>query len=192
MTDTRPERLHFTGNDDADRLLAEDPLALLIGFELDQQVPLQRAFSAPYELQNRIGTLDATRIAAMDPAELEAVFREKPALHRFPGRMAERTQDLCSVIASDYGGDASRVWTEASDAPDLEKRLLGLPGIGDTKAATIIAVLARRFGVQPSGWEERAPSHMSLGDVDSAEALESYQAKKRAYKASLKAKSTAG
>lgn len=192
MADTRPEQLHFTGNDEADRLLAEDPLALLIGFELDQQVPLQRAFSAPYELRNRIGTLDATRIAAMDPTELEAAFREKPALHRFPGRMAERTQDLCSVIASDYGGDASRVWTDATDAQDLEKRLLGLPGIGEMKAATIIAVLAKRFGVQPSGWEELAPSHMSLGDVNSAEALESYQAKKRAYKASLKAKSAAG
>ncbi len=179
-------RLHFTGVDEADRILAEDPLALLVGFVLDQQVPLQKAFVGPYELQQRLGSLDAGTIAAMDPAELEEVFRAKPALHRFPGAMALRTQELCAVVVSEYDGDASRVWTEANDGADLKARLLALPGIGEMKATMLVGVLAKRFDVQPPGWEKFAPTHLSLADVDSPEALASYQDAKRAHKASLR------
>jgi uncharacterized HhH-GPD family protein len=183
----RPDRLHFTGNDEADALIAEEPLALLIGFELDQQVPLQKAFSGPLELKRRLGALDAREIAGMDAGELDRVFREKPALHRYPGTMAERTQALCAAISSEYAGDAARVWTEAASGVDLERRLLDLPGIGPMKAHTLIAILVKRFGVRPPGWEAVTPSHHTLADVDSPEALEDYQEKKRAYKASLRA-----
>src|SRR3982750_2247619 len=124
---TAPDRLPWTGDDEADRLLAADPLALLIGFVLDQQVPVQKAFSGPLELSRRIGSLDAAGIAAMDPGELDKVFRERPALHRFPGTMATRTQDLCAAIAEEYRNDAARVWTEAADGDDLQRRLPGLP-----------------------------------------------------------------
>jgi uncharacterized HhH-GPD family protein len=184
---THPDRLHFTGNDEADALLAEEPLALLIGFVLDQQVPVQKAFSGPLELKRRFGSLEAAQIAAADPGELDRIFREKPALHRYPGTMAERTQDLAAAIVSDYEGDAARVWTEAESGADLQERLLGLPGIGPMKARSLIAILAKRFGVRPPGLDEVMPSHPTLGDVDSPEALANYQEKKRAYKASLKA-----
>ena len=147
-----PERLPYTGNDEADRLLAQDPLALLIGFVLDQQVQLQKAFAGPYDLRNRIGTLDPAKIAGMDIDKLEAAFKERPALHRFPGNMARRTQALCETIVRDYGGDAARVWLDAKDGKDLERRLLGLPGIGEMKARTIIGILAKQFGVRPAGW----------------------------------------
>jgi uncharacterized HhH-GPD family protein len=186
-----PSRLHFTGNDEADALLAEEPLALLIGFVLDQQVSVQKAFSGPLELKRRIGTLDAAAIAGMDPGDLDRAFRERPALHRFPGTMAMRTQELCAAIASDYEGDAARVWTEATDGRDLQQRLLDLPGIGPMKARSLIAILGKRFGIKPAGWEEVAPTHPTLGDVDSIEALEAYQAKKRAHKATMRAERTA-
>jgi uncharacterized HhH-GPD family protein len=182
-----PDKLPYTGNDEADRLLAEDPMALLIGFELDQQVPLQKAFSGPYELRKRIGTLDAAKIAAMEEEKLDAAFRERPALHRFPGNMARRTQALAEAIVRDYGGDAAKVWKDAADGKDLEQRLLSLPGIGDMKARTIIGILGKRFGVRPQGWEHVAPDHHSLADVDSPESLADYQAGKRAYKAQLRA-----
>ncbi len=184
---TTPEKLHFSGDDEADRLLARDPFALLIGFVLDQQVPLQKAFSGPLELQRRIGTLDASEIAGLDPEKLDAAFRERPALHRFPGNMARRTHDLAAAIARDYDGDASRVWTEAKDGRDLHSRLLALPGIGDMKADTLVAILARRFGVRPAGWESVMPDHPTLGDVDLDDARERYQAGKRAYKAQMRA-----
>ena len=187
MPATQPDRLHFTGNDDADALLADDPLALLIGFVLDQQVSVQKAFSGPLELKERLGTLDAAEIAGTDPGELDRIFRQKPALHRYPGTMAERTQALAAAITSEYAGDAARVWNEAENGAELERRLLDLPGIGPMKARSLIAILVKRFGVRPPGWEEVTPTHHTLGDVDSAEALEDYQAKKRAYKASLKA-----
>ena len=186
-----PARLHFTGDDEADALLAEEPLALLIGFVLDQQVSVQKAFSGPLELKRRIGTLDAAAIAGMDPGDLDRAFRERPALHRFPGTMAMRTQELCAAIVSDYEGDAARVWTEATDGRDLQQRLLDLPGIGPMKARSLIAILGKRFGIKPPGWEEVAPTHHTLGDVDSVEALEAYQAKKRAYKAAMRAERTA-
>ena len=186
MAVTTPDRLHFTGDDDADRLLARDPLALLVGFVLDQQVTVQTAFLAPLELSRRIGTLDARHIATMDPGELEEAFRRRPTLHRYPAMMAARAQQLCAAIARDHEGDARRVWAEARDGADLERRLLALPGIGPMKAKSLIAILGKRLGVRPPGWEEVAPDHPTLGDVDSPEALERYQASKRAYKASLR------
>ena len=189
---TPADRLWFTGDEEADRLLAKDPLALLIGFELDQQVQLQKAFSGPLELKRRIGTLDAAKIAAMDPQKLDAAFRERPALHRFPGNMARRTQDLCVVIARDYGNDAASVWRDAKDGRELEKRLLGLPGIGEMKAKTLIAILGKQLGVRPPGWDAVAPGHMTLGDVDSPETLQRYQAGKRAYKAAMREAEAAG
>ena len=184
---TMPSSLPFTGNAAADRLLVDEPLALLIGFALDQQVTVQKAFSGPADLKRRLGHLDASRIAAMDPAALDAVFRERPALHRFPGSMAAKVQALCAAIAADYGNDAARVWTEAADGPRLEARLLALPGIGEMKAKSIIAVLGNRFGIRPPGYEAVAPTWPTLGDVDSAEALAAYQAGKRAHKAALRA-----
>ena len=184
---TATDRLHFTGNEEADRLIATDPLALLIGFALDQQVTVQKAFSGPAELRRRIGHLDAARIAAMSPAELDRVFRERPALHRFPGSMAERVQSLAAAIVERYDGDASRIWREARDGADLEARLLALPSIGEMKARSIMAILAKRLGVQLPGLAERVPSHPTLGDVDSAEALARYQEGKRAYKAAHRA-----
>ena len=182
------ERLCFTGDDEADRLLVEDPNALLIGFALDQQVPLQKAFSSPLELRRRIGTLDPDRIAAMDPAALEEAFRTRPALHRFPGSMARRTQELAAVVSERYDGDASRIWTEAADAADLQARLYDLPGFGEMKVRTLLAVLAKRLGVRPAGIDELLPTHPTLGDVDSPEKLAEYQAAKRAFKASLKSR----
>ncbi len=185
-----PDRLYFTGDDEADRLLVSEPLALLIGFALDQQVTVQKAFSGPLELKRRLGGLDAGRIAAMDPEELVEVFRQRPALHRFPAAMAGKVRDLCAAIARDHDGDAGRIWTEAKDGRDLERRLLALPGIGEMKAKTIIAVLVHRFGIRPPGWEAVAPTRPTLGDVDSPEALATYQAGKRAYKAAIKAGAT--
>ena len=182
-----PDHLPFTGNPDADALIATDPLALLIGFALDQQVTVQKAFAGPLELRNRIGGLDAAAIAAMDPEALDAAFRTPPALHRFPGNMAKRVRDLSAVIAADYGNDASRVWTGAADAKDLNARLMGLPGIGEMKAGTILALLGIRYGIRPAGWEDLRPKHPTLGDVDSPEALAEYQAGKRAMKAELRA-----
>jgi uncharacterized HhH-GPD family protein len=182
-----PDRLPYTGNDEADALLASDPLALLIGFALDQQVTVQKAFSGPLDLRNRLGHLDAKRIAATDPAELDRVFRERPALHRFPGSMAGKVQALCAFIAERYGGDASKIWREAKDGRDLQARLLELPGFGEMKARTVLAVLGKRFGVSLPGMADVMPSHPTLGDVDSAEALASYQAGKRAHKASMRA-----
>ena len=184
---TQPTSLPFTGDPDADALIAHDPLALLIGYELDQQVTVQKAFSGPLVLSRRLGGLDAEAIASMDPATLEAAFREKPAIHRFPGTMAARVQDLCRHVAAAYGGDAGRIWDEAADGADLERRLLAIPGIGAMKAKSLTAVLANRFAVRPPGWEAVMPGYPTLGDVDSSEALAAYQEKKRAHKAEMKA-----
>jgi uncharacterized HhH-GPD family protein len=175
--------LYFTGNDQADALLAEDPMALLIGFALDQQVPVPTAFTGPLKIKQRVGTLDPGRLAQTD---LEPVFREKPAVHRFPGTMAKRVQDLAAVVAEDYGGHAERVWTEAVDGADLRKRIAALPGFGEMKIKALGAVLAKRFGVEVA--QELVPNHPTLGDVDSPQALEEYQAKKRAHKAEMRAK----
>jgi uncharacterized HhH-GPD family protein len=182
-----PERLHFTGVDEADALIAQDPLALLIGFALDQQVAVQKAFSSPLELKRRLGTLDAETIARADPGTLDEIFRRKPALHRYPGAMAQRVQELAATVVDEYGGRAERVWTDAADGADLKRRLATLPGFGDMKVRSMLAVLAKRFGVRLEGLDEVVPQHPTLGDVDSAEALERYQEVKRAYKARMKA-----
>jgi uncharacterized HhH-GPD family protein len=181
------DRLPFTGDDEADRLLVAQPLALLIGFALDQQVTVQKAFSGPAELQRRIGHLDASRIAAMPEADLATVFRTPPALHRFPGSMAGKVQALCAAIADGYGNDPARIWTEAADGADLKRRLLALPGIGEMKAAALIAILGRRLGVSVPGLDAVMPTHPTLGDVDSPEALAAYQAGKREMKAAARA-----
>ena len=178
--------LHFTGNVDADTLLAEEPMALLIGFALDQQVPVQTAFSGPWKIKQRLGTLDAHTLATTD---LEPVFREKPAVHRFPGTMASRVQELAAVVEEEYGGHAERVWTEASDGTDLRRRIASLPGFGEMKIKALGSVLAKRFGVDAA--QDLVPNHPTLGDVDSPQALEEYQAKKRAYKQSMRAKQQA-
>jgi uncharacterized HhH-GPD family protein len=182
MATIAPDRLHYTDSDEANELLARDPLALLIGFALDQQVPVQTAFTGPLKIKQRLGTLE---VARRDPAEVEAAFREKPAVHRFPGSMATRVQELCALVEEDYGGDASRLWREASDAADLRKRIEALPGFGKMKVIALGSVLAKRFGVEAA--QGLVPGHPTLGDVDSREALERYQEAKRAHKARMRA-----
>ena len=177
-----PERLYFTGDDAANALIATDPMALLVGFALDQQVTVQQTFLGPLRLRQRLGTLEP---AAVAKADLEPLFREKPAIHRFPGNMARRVQEIAAIVAEEYGGDAARIWTDASDGADLHRRLSELPGFGEMTIKSLSAVLAKRFGVKAA--LELAPNHPTLGDVDSPEALEAYQAKKRAHKAKLKA-----
>lgn len=177
-----PDRLHFTGTDEADELIARDPLALLIGFVLDQQVTVQKAFAGPLVLEQRAGTLDAAALAAMD---LEPIFRERPAIHRFPGSMAGRVQALCEQVAREYDGHAERVWTEATSAEDLKARLAALPGFGDMKVRAVAAVLSKRFGVHAA--DALVPDMPTLGDVDSPAALAEYQAGKRAAKARKRA-----
>jgi uncharacterized HhH-GPD family protein len=176
------DRLHFTESDEANELLARDPLALLIGFVLDQQVTVQKAFSGPLVIRERVGTLDAARLAATD---LEPVFRERPAVHRFPGSMAKRVRDVCAHVAERYDGDAARVWTDATSASELKANIAALPGFGEMKVKALSAVLAKRFGVELA--EPLVPPHPTLGDVDSPEALADYQAGKRAHKAALRA-----
>jgi uncharacterized HhH-GPD family protein len=185
-TMTTPASLPWTGDDEADRLIASDPNALLIGFALDQQVTVQKAFSGPLEIKRRLGSLEPARIAATDPGELERLFRQRPAIHRFPGAMAQRVQALCAVLSERYGGDGSRVWREATDAADLQKRLGELPGIGDMKVHSLTATLVKRFGFQPDGYRDVLPNFPTLGDVDSPDALAAYQAAKRAHKAAMR------
>src|SRR6476659_4518713 len=184
-TTTKPDRLYYTGNDEADRLIAREPFALLMGFALDQQVPVPTAFSGPLKLKQRLGTVDPRKIAATDPAKLEAAFREKPAIHRFPGNMSRRVQEIAAIVTEEYGGDAARLWTEAADGADLHRRLAELPGFGEMTIKSLSAVLAKRFGVEAA--RELAPTHPTLGDVDSPEALAASPAMKRAHKAKLKA-----
>jgi len=180
-----PDRLHFTDDDDACRLLAETPFALLVGFALDQQITVQQAFAGPLRIKQRTGTLDPAELARTD---LEPVFREKPAIHRFPGSMAKRVQDLAAAVADEYGGEAARVWTEAADADDLRARLAALPGFGAMKVRTVADVLANRFGVEIA---RPLFERSGLGSVDSAQALLDYQAAKRAHKAAMRAKAKA-
>ena len=180
-TTTKPDRLYYTGNDEADRLIAREPFALLMGFALDQQVPVPTAFSDPLKLKQRLGTVDPRKIAATDPAKLEAAFREKPAIHRFPANMARRVQEIAAIVAEEYRGDAERLWTEASDGADLHRRLSELPGFGEMKVKALGSVLAKRFGVPVA--QDLVPGHPTLGDVDSAQALADYQAAKKAHKA---------
>ena len=173
-----PEALWFTEDEEACRLLAADPFALLVGFALDQQVTVQQAFLGPLRLKQRLGSLDPKKVAK---ADLEPLFREKPAIHRFPGSMATRVRDLAAHVVERYDGDAARVWKDAKTPEELRANLAALPGYGEMKIKSLGAVLAKRFGVKLA--EPLAPSHPTLGDVDSPEALERYQAAKRAHKA---------
>jgi uncharacterized HhH-GPD family protein len=178
-----PDHLYFTDDEEACRLIATDPFALLVGFALDQQITVQQAFAGPLRIKQRVGTLDPRTLAVTD---LEPFFKEKPAVHRFPGSMARRVQDLAATIVEEYDGDAARVWTEARDGADLGARLAALPGFGEMKVKSVAAVLSKRFGVAAA--KEIAPDHRTLGDVDSPQALADYQAAKRARKAEQRAK----
>jgi uncharacterized HhH-GPD family protein len=173
-----PDQLHFTESDEANALIATDPLALLIGFVLDQQVSVQKAFSGPLVLKERLGALDAETIAE---ADLEPVFRERPAIHRFPGAMAGRVHELAVHVRDQWGGDAARIWEDAADSDELRANLAALPGFGEMKIKALGGVLAKRFGVEAA--EGLVPWHPTLGDVDSAQALADYQAAKRVHKA---------
>ena len=173
-----PDALWFTEDPAACRLLADDPFALLVGFALDQQVTVQQAFLGPLRLKERLGTLEP---AAVAKADLEPLFREKPAIHRFPGSMATRVRELAATVADEYDGDASRLWTEAADGADLRSRIGGLPGFGEMKIKSLGAVLAKRFDITVA--QELVPKHPTLGDVDSPQALADYQAAKKAHKA---------
>jgi uncharacterized HhH-GPD family protein len=173
-----PERLYFTGSDEANALIASDPLALLVGFALDQQVSVQKAFAGPLVISERLGAFDVQALAG---ADLEPVFRARPAIHRYPGSMARRVHDLAVHVRDRYDGDAARVWTDAGDTAQLRANLAGLPGFGEMKVKSLGAVLAKRFGVEAA--EGLVPGHPTLGDVDSAQALAEYQATKRAHKA---------
>ena len=177
-----PSALYFTDDPAACKLLAKDPFALLMGFAIDQQVPVQKAFAGPLVLKQRVGTLDPKKLAKLDLGE---AFREKPAIHRFPDSMAERVRELAAVVAEDYGGDASRIWSEATDTADLKERLGALPGFGPMKVMALGSVLALQFGVKAA--KPLVPEHACLGAVDSPQALADYQAAKRAHKAAMKA-----
>jgi uncharacterized HhH-GPD family protein len=173
-----PDRLYFTDSDEANQLIASDPMALLIGFALDQQVPVQKAFMGPLVLRERLGSIDAQTLAG---ADLDSVFREKPAIHRFPGAMAQRVHDLAAHVVERYDGDAAEAWTQADDSVQLRANLAALPGFGDMKVSALAAVLAKRFAVAVAA--DLVPAHPTLGDVDSSQALADYQAAKRAHKA---------
>jgi uncharacterized HhH-GPD family protein len=180
-----PDRLHFTPNDEANALIAQDPLALLIGFALDQQMPVPIVFQGPLKLRERLGTLDAATIARMDPEQLEAAFRQPPAVHRFHGNMSRRVQELCATVVEEYGGRADAVWTDASDSDDLRARIGALPGFGEMKIKALASVLAKQYGVRAA--EPLVPDHPTLGDVDSPESLARYQSWKKEHKAKQRA-----
>jgi uncharacterized HhH-GPD family protein len=173
-----PDRLHFTESDEANAFIASDPLALLVGFALDQQITVQHAFLGPLTLKQRLGKFDADTLAS---ADLEPVFRERPAIHRYPGSMAGRVHDLAVYIRDEYDGHAERVWTEASNSDELRANLADLPGFGEMKIKALGSVLAKHYGVKAA--KDLVPWHPTLGDVDSAQALADYQAQKKLHKA---------
>jgi uncharacterized HhH-GPD family protein len=181
-----PDRLYFTESDEANALIASDPMALLVGFELDQRVTVMKAFAGPLALKERLGSIDAATLAE---ADLEPVFFEKPVIHRYPRSMAKRVRELAVHVRDRYGGDAARVWTDAKDAGELRANIDALPGFGAMKRASLGAVLYKHFGVEAA--KELMPPHPTLGDVDSPQALEDYQAAKTAHKAEW-AKARAG
>ena len=177
----------FTGDAEADALLTENPLALMLGMLLDQQVPMEWAFGAPALLAQRLGgTLDAAAIAQIEPDALEEVFRTKPALHRYPGSMAKRTHALCTYLVEHYDGRAENVWQDASTGAELLEQVLALPGFGKDKARIFVGLLGKRLGVQPKGWEEAAADWPSIADVDTYERVLEIREKKRAMKAAKK------
>ena len=179
--------LEWTDDADANRLIAEDPLALLIGFCLDQQVPIEWAFLGPKVMRERLGTLDATALAAIDETTFGTAFRTPPAVHRFPGSMAQRVHGLCRIVASEYGGDAAAIWRDVPDAVELRRRLQALPGFGEMKSRIVVGVLAQHFGVTPKGWETVAPDWPTLARVRTRDERLEYQAGKRAHKAAMRA-----
>jgi uncharacterized HhH-GPD family protein len=186
--------LEISGDADADKFVSEDPLGLLIAMVLDQQIPLERAFKSPADLKERLGgTLDVGAVASMDPDELAALFSIRPALHRFPGSMARRVQELCRVVIDNYGGDAAAVWTSAEDGDQLLANVKALPGFGEQKARIFVALLGKQFAVRPPGWQEASSpfgepgTFRSVADIDSREAL----GKVRQYKQQLKAEAKA-
>jgi len=187
-------KLSLAQEPEADKLLSRDPLALLIGMVLDQQVPLERAFSAPRDLKQRLGrNLDARELAAMDPDQLAAVFCQRPALHRFPAANAKRVQQLCRIVVDDYGGKAADVWTTAKTGEELLRRIKALPGFGEQKARIFVGLLGKQLGVRPSGWREAAGAfgqpgtHMSVADITDSESLGRVRAYKQQRKAAAKA-----
>jgi uncharacterized HhH-GPD family protein len=189
----QPGTLRVTGLDEADALLNDDPLALLLGMLLDQQVPMEWAFRGPYTLRERLGALDVAAIVAAGPDALDEAFRAKPALHRYPSSMAKRAYELCAFIAANYSGDPQAIWVEARDAGDLFARIRALPGYGDEKAKIFLALLAKRFGVRPAGWEAFAGafadgSPRSVADIDGPDALAQVRAWKKQQKAQKKSK----
>ena len=173
-----PDALWFTEDEAANRLIADDPFALLVGFALDQQVTVQQAFLGPLRLKERLGTLEPRAVA---DADLEPLFRQKPAIHRFPGSMAERVRELAATVSEEYDGDGSRIWMEAADGADLRRRISALPGFGEMKVKALGSVLAKRFGVEAA--QDLIPWHPTLGNVDSPQALADYQAAKKVHKA---------
>jgi uncharacterized HhH-GPD family protein len=187
---TKPQ-LAWTGDAEADQLISEDPTALLIGFCLDQQVPIEWAFQGPLRMRERLGTIDPVEVVRMDPSAVEKAFQRPPALHRFPVSMAQRVYGLCTVIATEYGGDATRIWTEAEDAKELQRRFAALPGFGAAKARIMVGVVAKQLGVQPPGWQSIAPDWPTLADVRTVAEREQYQAQKRAFKAAIRAEAAA-
>jgi uncharacterized HhH-GPD family protein len=190
-TAVKSPRLEWTGDAAADRLVSEDPTALLIGFCLDQQVPIEWAFQGPLRMRERLGTIDPSAVARMDPTMVETAFRTPPALHRFPVSMAQRVYGLCQAISTEYGGDTTRIWTEAVDAKDLQRRFAALPGFGAAKARIMVGVVAKHLGTKPSGWETVAPDWPTLADVSTVAEREAYQARKRAFKAAMRAEAAA-
>ncbi len=173
-----PARLYFTDSDEANELIAKDPMALLIGFALDQQVTVEKAFSGPLAIKQRLGTLDAAELAA---ADLDSIFREKPAIHRFPAKMAERVHDLAVHVRDEYDGHPDRIWKGAKDGAQLRANIAALPGFGEMKIKALGSVLAKRYKLKKA--DSLVPPHPTLGDVDSSAALKEYQAAKRAHKA---------
>jgi uncharacterized HhH-GPD family protein len=190
--------IRVTGDDAADELVATDPLALVIGMVLDQQIPLEKAFRSPYDLRQRLGgALDASDLAAMDPEALADIFSARPALHRFPRSMAGRVQSACAVIVDTYDGDTSAIWSSASDGAQLLKNVKALPGFGDQKARIFVALLGKQLGIRPTGWRKvsapygEAGSFRSAADIDSPEALAKVRRFKQAAKAKAKATASA-
>lgn len=183
----KPKELHLTNEPEANRFLAEEPLALLIGLVLHQQIPTEKAFHSPFVLRQRLGReLDAAHIAGMDPEALEAAFKEKPALHRFPGAMAKRVQAVCAYVSDTYDGDVEDLWDGVTSAERLLDRMLAVPGFGEYKARIYLGVLAKRFGVKPRGYTKHLPTWPSIVDVASPDDLGELKARKKAWKESQK------
>ncbi len=193
-------QLHLSSDEQADRLISEDPLALLIGMVLDQQITIEKAFRGPADLVERLGLtipIDALRIASMDPDVVVQAFALRPSVHRYPASMANRVQELCRVVADDYGGDASRIWTDARDGIELRRRVEALPGFGARKARIFVALCGKQLGVRPPGWVEASDpfgepgTFLSVADITDTESLAEVRRRKREAKAAAKVPATA-